>query len=495
VYQLPSSFLCPRFDETKLGPVRPDHPISLTVRLRRETCKSDFLRFGGFATRHGLSVVEMNQARRSVTLEGTATQVRKAFAVELNVYESSRGRYRGRHGYIHVPRELAGTVQGIFGLDNHPIGGRNGHGVDGRPLLTPVDVARLYAFPSGRGAAGQTIGVLEFGGGYYQRDVDYFFDSLGVPPPRIIEVEVDGASNSPERSPASDREVLMDICIAGAVAPGATIAVYFAPQTERGWVDALDRAVHPGAYDPAPSVLSISWYVAEGDDRDSLRDRRVTLDAVDAISAIFRDAAFGESGVTVFVASGDTGTHSEIDGKARVQYPASDPWVTSCGGTTISNVNGNCFDEGAWHFSGGGVSAHFSLPTYQACADIPVSVNDGKPGRGVPDIAGNASPASGYRMELKGAPFIASKTSVVPPLYAGLTALLNANLGWQVGFLNPILYELGADSPIFRGIADGTTNGSPGYRCRPGWDACTGWGSLNGTALLNELRWRARRVG
>ncbi len=215
---------------------------------------------------------------------------------------------------------------------------------------------------------------------------------------------------------------------------------------------------------------------------------------MDAINDIFRDAAtLGEFGPTIFVASGDSGANSDIDGKARVQYPASDPYVTSCGGTTIGNVKGNRFDESAWKFSGGGVSAHFALPAYQRNAGVPVSLNDGRSGRGVPDIAGNASPASGYRMELKGAPFIAAKTSAVAPLYAGLTALLNANLGRQIGFLNPILYSLGAGSPVFRDIDDGAANGSPGYRCGPGWDACTGWGSLNGEALLSELRRRGSK--
>jgi kumamolisin len=383
-------------------------------------------------------------------------------------------------------------VQGIFGLDNQPVGGRNGDGILGTSLLTPLDVARLYNFPCGQRATGQTIGILEFGGGYFRRDVERFCESLGAQPPAIVEVGVDGASNSPGWDPAKDREALMDICIAAAIAPGATIAVYFAPLTQRGWVDAVGRAIHPGPGDPVPSVISISWYLASGDDVESLGYRRVTPDAVDAISDIFRDAAGpGPSGPTIFVASGDSGANSDIDGKARVQYPASDPYVTSCGGTAIGNVHGTRFDETAWAFSGGGVSAHFALPAYQRDAGIPVSVNDGRTGRGVPDIAGNASPASGYRMELKGAPFIAAKTSAVAPLYAGLTALLNANLGRQIGFLNPILYSLGAGSQVFRDIDDGATNGSPGYRCGPGWDACTGWGSLNGAALLTELRRRA----
>jgi kumamolisin len=454
----------------------------------------DLQRIRQFALRYGLTVVEENAARGSATLSGTAGQICRAFAVELNHYDSVAGQYRGRDGFIHVPAPVAGLIEGVFGLDNQPIGGRNGDGQLGNSLLTPPEVARLYNFPTGRSAAGQTIGIIEFGGGYFRRDVERFFESLGpgFHSPSIIDVGVDNAFNNPGWDSAKDREALLDICIAAAAAPGATIAVYFAPQTQKGWVDAVQRAVHPGPGDPVPSVLSICWFLANGDDLESLRDRRVTTDAVDAISAAFEDAAaLGEFGPTVFVASGDFGADSDIDGKARVQYPASDPWVTSCGGTMIQNISGASFDEFGWPSSGGGVSAHFALPEYQIQAGVPLSVNDGSTGRGAPDIAGNASPASGYLMEYKGSRFIASKTSAVAPLYAGLAALLNANLGRQVGFLNPVLYSLGADSRVFRDIKDGTVNGSPGYTCLPGWDACTGWGSVNGSALLSELRRRS----
>jgi kumamolisin len=358
--------------------------------------------------------------------------------------------------------------------------------------LTPPDVARLYEFPTGCGAAAQTIGILAFGGGYRLRDVERYFASLGpaFSPPRIADIGINGGRNNPGSDYRADREVLMDICIAAAAAPGAEIAVYFAPQNEKGWVDAIQRAVHPGPGDPAPSVLSICWYLSFGDDEASLRGSGVTDDAIRTISSAFHDAS--ECGLTIFVASGDSGAHSEIDGLARVQYPASDPWVTACGGTNIGNVSGAVFEETAWHGSGGGVSARFPLPDYQAHARVPHSVNDGRPGRGVPDIAGNAGPASGYRMELDGAPFVACKTSAVAPLYAGLAVLLNANLGRRIGFLNPLLYSLGAASPVFRDIDDGTANGVPGYACGPAWDACTGWGSLRGSALLSELR---RRLG
>jgi hypothetical protein len=165
----------------------------------------------------------------------------------------------------------------------------------------------------------------------------------------------------------------------------------------------------------------------------------------------------------------------------------------------------------------GGISST-SQPQYQNGSGIPPSVNDGTTiGRGVPDIAGNASGNSGYNLVLygtrtnaltitsgknAGGPVgLVGGTSAVAPLYAGLTAIINTNLGRRVGILTPYLYLIG-NTPwlnVFGDINDGVSNSvsfttplgvngtSLGYKSGPGWDACTGWGVANGIALQDAL--------
>jgi hypothetical protein len=452
----------------------------------------DLQRVADFARKSGLRVVESDAARRTVVLAGTVDQFSRAFAVELGVYETPEETYRGREGFIHLPQDLVPIVEGVFGLDNRRMARshlqRSAAGAAAAIApLTPPQVAGLYRFPPAPpGIAAQTIGLLEFGGGYLTSDIQAFFNGLGLPTPTLVSVGVDGATNDPGGE-GSD-EVTLDIDVAGSVAPGAKIAVYFAPWTEQGWVDVVTKAVYDTAN--APSVLSISWGWAEF---QSILGLLWSAAAMDAVSQTFAEAA--AMGVTVLVASGDSGSYCYIgDSKAHVIYPASDPGVTTCGGTTIENISGSAFTEITWNdngVTGGGISDHFPPPPWQQWAAVPPSVNDGHHGRGIPDVAGNADPDSGYVLILNGAATPAyGGTSAVAPLYAGLVAILNATLGEPVGYLNPNLYAFG-NSLVYGDVNDGRSNaaaGAPGYVSGPGWDACTGFGSIRGDALLSALR-------
>lgn len=509
----------------KVGPADPHQVLTVSVRLRRRTdapplptlrdwrggagsparvSREEFAaRYGAsdadlnlvaeFASEQGLRVVESSAARRTVVLSGTVEQMSRAFGVELAKYESPSQKYRGREGPVYLPTDLADIVEGVFGLDDRRMAKRAGNG-SGPASVTPRQVAELYNFPLSVSAVGQTIGILEFGGGYRTdkngaaTDIDAYFTNQGLTAPNLASIGVDGVSNSPGSS--DDTEVVLDIEVAGSVAQGANIAVYFAPFTEQGWVDVVTTAILgdnlPQGW-AAPSVISISWAWTELEPLGS--SFAWTQAAISAVDQTFQEAAM--LGVTVFVASGDNGSDCQIgDKKAHVYYPSSDPWITSCGGTSIQNVNGNSFTELTWNdngVTGGGISDVFPLPDWQLFAGVPGSINDGHSGRGIPDIAGQAD---GYQIFINGSiDGPVQGTSETAPLYAGMMALINASLRDSVGFLNPILYQIG-NTDVFRDINDGGSNaesGAPGYTAGPGWDACTGWGSVDGSELLNAI--------
>jgi kumamolisin len=479
-----------------------------------------------FAERRGLVVAERNVEQRIVIVSGKVSQISDAFGVGLGRYEvepragdEGRGRsrgprrgrsqqagkpevYRGYEGYAHLPEDVARVVEGVFGLDNRRMARRAVTPLPTITPLTPPQVAALYDFPkSPHHIDKETIGLLEFSDpvigtcGYLPADLNaYFTTAAGIGPgfvtPPLVDIGVNGATNSPGSGSVfnADAEVTLDISVAGSVAQGAHIQVYFTTWDENGWVLALKRAVHPHAGERRPSVLSISWDWAEF---DSFGNLAWTPAVMSVLHATFQEAAM--FGMTVFVASGDNGSNCQVyDGSAHVYYPESDPWVTSCGGTTIGDVSGSSFVEVAWTdngITGGGVSDFFDLPHWQRHAHIPLSVNPGqRKGRGVPDIAGYAN---GYEIVLQGASSPGWwGTSETAPLYAALIAIINAHLQERVGYLNPLLYSRDARG-VFRDIDDGRTNaanGAPGYACGPGWDGCTGWGSLKGHALLKLLR-------
>jgi kumamolisin len=478
-------------------PRKSQHLSREDFAVRYGASQDDLARIADFAAANGLSVVESSVPRRTVVLRGSVKQMNEAFGVDLGIYETADERYRGREGPIHVPAEIANLVEGVFGLDNRkmarphfrtrgklPDAAINNNGT---MPMTPPQVAELYNFP--KRADGQTIAIFEFDGGYKTSDLELFFESVGADVPSINSVSIDGQKNNPgPYDPQDDPTVesLLDIGVAGSAAPGARLVVYFAPWTEQGWVDVVTAAVHDAA--TRPSVISISWGWPEF---DTAGDLTWSVAAVNSVNTTFQEAA--ALGVTVLASSGDNGFDPVGDGKAHVLYPASDPFVTCCGGTTISNVSGSNFTEYTWNdngITGGGISDIFPPPSWQSFVNVPGSLNDGHFGRGIPDIAGNADPESGYVLFQDGMNIgSVGGTSATAPLYAALVALLNANLDEPVGYLNPMLYAV--PKFVFRDICDEQMNapmGSEGYVCVPGWDACTGLGCVNGMALKYVLQ-------
>lgn len=591
-----------------------------------------------FAKKHGLTVKSSHAGRRHVVVEGTAAQFSAAFGVSFNRYElppaprrkgvpPRRTTYRGRDGFIHVPKELAESIVGIFGLDNRPIGGRNGLPGD-TPITNLISVAQAslnYNLPApSTSIGGQTIGIVSAENGvvgFLQSDINQTYSAVGATAPTVHQISPEGFTNDgfamPTTAPASiggtslsfasasdprlyvggvaiyayegaayflevmsigptsitfdawdgsnwvsgfqtpiqdpttisfnlDGETTQDLSIAGLAALGANLACYFISDTQTGWVGMMGRILHPDTGDfplgvNPPSVVSSSYFIAEGDDPDGLAQRGVTTALLDAVSQAFQDATILANGPTICIATGDYGSNCTVgaapfdlssgDGYAHVQYPGSDPWVLGVGGTTLGQYlpSGsatpqwvefpwNAPDNTNWGAGGGGVSDYFPVPSYQANAGIPNSINPGittptpstvtppapfnTTGRGVPDVAANANLRTGFSGIAMGGILGAQTgngTSASAPFWAGFMALLNSNAGINIGFANPTLYTLGAGAfnpinplwadPAYPQLATAPLNNSncgiPGYPTHAGWDAVTGLGSPNGMAILS----------
>jgi kumamolisin len=455
----------------------------------------DLERVVAFAQARGLAVVQAHAGRRSVILSGSVAQFEAAFGVELNDFEFDGGSYRGRTGPLHIPEDLDGVVEAVLGLDNRPAakphfrirpqgspkaqGIAQGAQAAAAPTdFTPPQIAQLYGFPAGDGA-GQAVALIELGGGFKPADLQTYFKGLGVTPPKVTALSVDHATNTPTGSAdGPDAEVMLDIEVVGAVAPGAAIGVYFAPNTDAGFLDAITTAAHDQTN--KPSVISISWGGPESS---------WTAQAMTSFDNAFQDAAV--LGITVLVASGDNGSTDGVnDGAQHVDFPASSPHATGCGGTHLTAKGAAIAAEQVWNdgadggAGGGGVSATFAAPAWQTGLQATATGGAATPlaRRGVPDVAGDADPESGYQVRVDGQDTVVGGTSAVAPLWAGLIARINAASGARAGFINPVLYK----AP--QALRDVTAGDNDAFIATPGWDACTGLGTPNGAAVAEALK-------
>ena len=500
---VPGSDRRPLPGAVRVDDASPDETVFATVVLRRrggvdtagvpaDVSDADTVR--RFAAAAGIAVVDVNLAARSVRLRGTAATMARAFGVDLGTYRFDGEGYRGREGAVYTPADLADVVVAILGLDNRP-SARAHFRIAGAPSATlppsremapaarasghsPRDIAAAYGFPTGVDGTGETVAIIELGGGFDTHDLDVYFADLGVATPTVEAISVDGATNTPGSD--ADGEVMLDIEVIGSVAPGASLAVYFGPNTTDGFYDAIAAAVHD--QQRQPSVISISWGQAED---------AWTPSQMDAYEALFADAA--AAAISVYVAAGDNGaTDGDGDGALHVDFPASSPSAIGCGGTKLVLDGTTISDETVWNelasgngATGGGVSSHFATPAYQSGSGVPAASIDG---RGVPDVAGNADPLTGYRVRVDGQNITIGGTSAVAPLWAGLTALANQRNGARAGAPHDVLYQA---TQAFRDITSGDNGG---FAAKSGWDACTGLGSPIGDQIATALAGAAATV-
>jgi len=538
---LPGSRRPAKAGATRVGDVEPTSRIEVTIALRGpelpdadalgqspltrdafnrrfSASQDDASKVAQALGRYGLTVEETSLAARSLRVSGSAAQIEAAFQAQLGIYhDAQQGDYRGREGVIRIPADLDGVVTGVFGLDERRVAQRktameaaDGHAAVAAPL-TPADIESRYDFPPGKGA-GQVIGIAEFGGGYFPADLDAFCKKYDRPTPTVTVVPVglkaltpaQIAKLSPQQRQAAlgeSTEVMMDVQIVAALCPASTIYLYFAPFTQKGWVDLIGKIVDGGT--ASPSILSVSWGLAE-DSPDWSESART------AINQRLKSAAL--LGITICVASGDDGSGDQLtDGRAHVNFPSSSPSVLSVGGTMLSNAA-----EVVWWESpgrrtpngggatGGGVSVFFPRPSWQTVTVASLN-KGGIDGRVIPDIAAVAG-APYYDLIFMGQDSPNGGTSAATPVLAALLARVNAVLpaGRSGRFITPLLYGPGPGGvPLgqssCRDITVGNNASSPspgrGYQAQTGYDAVSGWGVPIGTALVQALSAAAPAAG
>jgi kumamolisin len=476
----------------------PRTPAGVPVRLSRDELRqtygsavADQQRVAGVLTGidPAIEVTGTDPGSRRMTIAGPAEVLAAAFGTELGQATSpgpggTPVTHRYRTGPLRLPAELGDTVVAVLGLDNRPQAVphfRFAAATAGQTSYTPPQVAAAYDFPAGTDGTGQTIGIIELGGGFGQTDLDTYFSGLGLATPSVTAVGVDGASNVAGQDPqGADGEVLLDIEVAGSVAPGARQVVYFGPNTDQGFVDAVTEAVHAT---PTAAAVSISWGGPESS---------WTAQSMTALDEAIADGV--AIGVTVTVAAGDNGSGDGVsDGQPHCDFPASSPHALACGGTSLqaNPATGAISSETVWNdgsgggATGGGVSVQFALPAWQANAGVPDNPGGGT-GRGVPDVAGNADPDTGYQVLVDGQQTVIGGTSAVAPLIAALTARLTQRLG-RLGLIQQDLYAGVVPAQPEAGLRDIVSGSNGAYSAGPGWDACSGLGVPEGELLLSRL--------
>ena len=514
-FELPGSTRRPIQQAQEVRPIDPESPIELTVVLRRRaeltedavqgeplTSRELAARFGAdlgdvslvrdAITAAGAEVLEVDAASRRIRVAGPAGTLAELFGTTLELARTpdptsgAEVEHRYRQGSLSVPAALKDVVIAVLGLDDRPQARANLRAARAvTTSYTPLDLARIYAMPEGTDGSGQTLAIIELGGGFGSSDLNQYFAGLGMKPPSVKAVGVDGAANRPGADPTgADGEVLLDIEVAGGIAPKSSLVVYFAPNTDAGFLDAVAAATHTS---PTPTAMSISWGQSEDE---------WTAQARGAMDAAFADAA--ALGITVTAAAGDNGSgDSASDGKAHVDFPAASPHVLACGGTSLhaNPSTGAVASETVWNngssggATGGGVSDTFARPSWQNSAGVPNRSGATTSGRGVPDVAGDADPQTGYQVLVDGKTAVYGGTSAVAPLWAALVCRLAQSLGHRVGSAAAgVVCRRERRAYRVPGSATSPRETTAPIRAGSGWDACTGLGVPDGAALLRVLR-------
>ena len=460
---------------------------------------------------HGLSPGRVSANGLAIPVRSSAGSVARAFAISFERIALPSG--RNAFANTQAPQldgSIAGAVQGVVGLNSlaraHPLALRVPHGrahairhvATGGPQpcsgttsaaaslgsYTADQIASAYQFTSLYGSgdfgAGENVALVEFEG-YFPSDISTYMSCYGIST-NVYASQVDGGPRATSRANQDGLETALDVEDAAGLAPGANIHIYQGPSTptDRQVYDTYNTIISANA----EHAISTSWGVCEQADP--------TFPAAE--STLFQEAAL--QGQSMLAASGDSGSSdcqaANGSNAPAVDDPASQPFVTGVGGTSLQAI-GPPPSETVWNDSygsgGGGVSSLWQRPAYQS--GVPGSLNQSN--REVPDVSADADPGTGLTIYYAGWNAVAG-TSAGGPLFAALTAEANASAacrGTPVGFLNPGLYGSAAHaySSDFNDVVSGSNDisGSGLYPAGAGYDMASGLGSPQGAQLAASI--------
>jgi subtilase family serine protease len=430
--------------------------------------QADYNKLIDFFQAHGLTVSGTHPNRMILDVSGPVSAIDATLHINMTVWQhQTRGRFFAPDRDPSLDVDVA--VLDIAGLDNFvlpkPADLKSSPLAAAQPMTTGSGPGGLFFGDDFRAAyapgvqlsgAGQTVGLFELDG-FFAADVVSNFQQAGLPPVPVSTVLLDGFSGA---AGSENIEVILDIMMAGFMAPGASIIVY----EGSNWDDVLNRM----ATDNLAKQLSCSWMF-------------YPIDAT--TEQIFLEMI--SQGQSFFTAAGDSGAF--VGG---IWPPADDPNVTSVGGTALTTTGpgGAWVSETTWNDGGGGISSTYSIPSYQQSMNM-AAIGGSSTMRNIPDVAMLAA-VQIFLICNDGQWISVGGTSAATPLWAGFMALANQQAATNgspwVGFLNPTIYAIGAGSDYDTDLHDITT-GSNGFAAGPGFDLASGWGTPEGQPLINDL--------
>lgn len=460
--------------------------------------EEDYENIIAYAKSLGLNITGTHSNRTLLHTSGPTRSIETAFNLCLHHYQKPDGRtFYAPNNDPEVPHFIAPMIHGIVGLDNHAVwrtfnqkkqaaeeflytnAASNAHPSGPRGGYSPNDLVTAYnlnGLPAN--GSGQIIALFELGG-YQESDINEYTSYFGLPSPKLKNILVRGGSGS-----GINPEVTLDIELAIALAPESQIYIYEGPNSDQGVLDTYNRI----ATDNLARQVSTSW---------GLGENLVSAQYLQAENAIFLQMA--AHGQTIYAAAGDSGAYDNYANSSSlslvVDDPASQPFVTSVGGTrlNVNPISGAYESELVWNdglgngAGGGGVSSVWAIPSWQAN----VSTITSKTHRNVPDVSLNADTYTGYSIYHDGQWVVYGGTSCAAPLWAAFTACVNQELAASqkpvLGFANPALYAIGIGSSYTENFHDITSGNNLYYSASSGYDNASGWGSFNGANLFASL--------